>query len=176
MIDDDNEWESLVNYRIQSGTGTTSAYFKVFDHNGTEILADSGMAFYGFDGNNTYIVNLTGNIFGRRLNYDSWLFRTNISTESPKTLAKAKSIQQSPMQIYGLPGGDYRVTLTPSSGNQINFQMFDLLGRCVFDKQIENLNRPVSFTVPEGNVPNSPFIAKFNDGNNSIVKKQIPVK
>jgi hypothetical protein len=171
MLDDDIEWESLVTYRKQSVAGL---FFKVFDHDGTEILADSGPAFYGFDGNNTYIVMLTGNIF--RLNYDTWRFRTNISSESPKTLSKTKSIQSSPMQIYGLPGGDYRVTLSPSSGNQINFQMFDLLGRCVFDKQIENLNRSVSFTVPEGNVPNSPFIAKVNDGNNTVVKKQIPVK
>ncbi|HEX2956890.1 MAG TPA: hypothetical protein VHO70_08655 [Chitinispirillaceae bacterium] len=172
MVDDDDGWEALVNYHSENNTNYK---FIVYEEDGTVLLADSGSALYGFDGNNTYVVQW--NILNtRHITYDSWRFRTNISAESPKSLAKTKSIQQSPMQIYGLSGGDYRVTLSPSSGNQINFQMFDLLGRCVFDKQIGNLNRPVTFTVPEENVPNSPFIAKVNDGNNSVVKKQIPVK
>jgi hypothetical protein len=174
MLDNDASWETIVNYGVKDNNGTYNRLFKIFDDDGTELLADSGYARYGFDGNNTYVVTYYGGFDKFRI--DSWRFRTNISSDSPKTLAKTKTMQSSSMQIYDLPGGDYRVTLTPSSGNQINFQMFDLLGRCVFDKQIENLNRPVSFTVPEGNIPNSPFIAKVNDGNSTIVKKQIPVK
>lgn len=169
MIDDDAGWEAIVNMSKDNGIG-----FFVFDDDGTQLLADSGSAYYGFDGNNTYIVTYSTK-YGNYI-YDSWRFRTNLSVESPKSLAKTKLIQSSPMQIYGLSGGDYRVTLSPSSGNQITFQMFDLLGRCVFDKQIQNLTSPVSFTVPEANVPNSPFIAKVNDGNGSVVKKLIPVK
>jgi hypothetical protein len=173
MLDDDNEWESIVIYEKQSNN---HRFFKAFDHDGTEILADSGHAFYGFDGNNTYIVRFIDNYFGRRFNYDTWRFRTNIASQSPKSLSKTKSTQQSFMQIYGLSDGNYKVSLTPSSGNQVHFQMFDLMGRCVFSKQIENLTKPVSFTVPEGSVPNSPFIAKVKDGNETLYKKQIPVK
>jgi hypothetical protein len=169
IIDDDDGWESIVWY----SKNEIEIYFKVFDDAGDELLADSGRALYAADLNNTFVVTWRPGSFPY---YDSWRFRTNLSSESPKSLAKTKSIQSSPMQIYGLSGGDYRVTLSPSSGNQINFQMFDLLGRCVFDKQIQNLTSPVSFTVPEENVPNSPFIAKVNDGNGSVVKKQIPVK
>jgi len=52
MVDDDDGWETLLNCddRVR-----TKRYFKVLDDDGTELLADSGYARYGFDGNSTYI-------------------------------------------------------------------------------------------------------------------------
>jgi hypothetical protein len=82
MLDDDGGWESIVNYSIVTNDNIINPkladFFKVFDNDGTELLADSGRAYYGFDGNNTYVItwnNPYGNSF-----YDSWRFRTNIST------------------------------------------------------------------------------------------------
>jgi hypothetical protein len=169
MIDDDVGWESIVNYHWYKDNIACNK-FKVFDDNGTELLSDSGNGAYGFDGKNTYIVSCTD------YHIKSWRFRTNIMNTSSSSLAKTKAVQSSPMQIYGLSGGDYRVTLSPSNGNQLSFQMFDLMGRCVLSKQINNLTSPVSFIIPENNVPKSPFIAKVNDGNQSFYKKQIPVR
>lgn len=171
MVDDDDGWETLLNC---DDLVRNKQYFKVLDDDGTEMLSDSGFAYYGFDGNSTYVTTCQQGL--KIYNYDSWRFRTNIMSPSNQPLAKTKSSQALPMQIYGLTGGDYRVTLSPSNGNQMNFQMFDLIGRCVFSKKIDNPTSPVTFTVPAGNVPNSPFIAKVNDGNGSFYKKQIPVK
>jgi len=43
-------------------------------------------------------------------------------------------------------------------------------------KQINNITSPQSFMIPESDVPNSPFIAKFSDKNSSVYKKEIPVR
>ena len=170
MIDDDDSWESIVLYYPLGKY--EERYYKVFDHDGTELLADSGSAFYGFDGNSTYVINYKG-----RDDYmtDSWRFRTNLASSSP-SLPKTRAATPGLMRIYGQNDGNYRVTLSPSSGNQINFQMFDLLGKCVFSKKINNLTTPQSFVVPGSNVPQSPFIAKVSDKNGSNCKKQIPVR
>jgi hypothetical protein len=170
MIDDDAGWESIINYTLYTDNGYHSYDFKVFDDSGAELLSDSGRGVYGFDGNSTYVVK-----YGD-YHIKSWRFRTNIMNTSAPSLAKTKVVQTSPMQVFGLSGGDYRVTLSPTNGNQINFQMFDLMGRCLLTKQIDNITSPVSFIIPENSVPKSPFITKVNDGNQSFYKKQIPVR
>jgi hypothetical protein len=169
MIDDDAGWESIVNYNSYSGDSRIFG-FKVFDDNGTVLLSDSGSGVYGFDGNSTFVV------IYNNYHIKTWRFRTNIMNSSAPSLAKTKVVQTSPMQVFGLSGGDYRVTLSPTNGNQNNFQMFDLMGRCLLTKQIDNITSPVSFIIPENSVPNSPFITKVNDGNQSFYKKQIPVR
>ncbi len=55
-------------------------------------------------------------------------------------------------------------------------QLFDLVGRCIFSKQIDNISQHVSFTIPESNLPQTPFIAKVSNSNGSVVKKEIIVK
>jgi hypothetical protein len=173
LVDDDASWESIINYRKESVSDLSIKTFKVFDDDGTELLADTLNAYYGFDGNSTYIIACNGE--RQNFSYDSWRFRTNIASSS-SSLAKAQAVSTGLMRIYGQDDGNYRVTLSPSSGNQVNFQMFDLLGRCVFSKQINNITSPQSFTIPESNIPNSPFIAKVSDKNGSLYKKQIPVR
>ena len=55
IIDDDPSWESLVSYWMYNNDSTeTIYYYKVFDHDGTELLSGSGLASYGYDGNSTY--------------------------------------------------------------------------------------------------------------------------
>jgi hypothetical protein len=166
MLDEDANWESIVQYMSPEGFYIS----KVFDDDGTELLSDSSALYYGFDGNSTYV---TGGYFDYY--FKAWRFRTNIASSSP-SLAKSQAMSPGLMTIYGQDNGNYRVTLSPSSGNQVNFQMFDLLGRCVFSKQINNITSPQTFTIPESNVPNSPFIAEATDKSGSYYKKQIPVR
>ncbi|MBN1576940.1 MAG: hypothetical protein JW913_10325 [Chitinispirillaceae bacterium] len=50
------------------------------------------------------------------------------------------------------------------------------MGRLIFTKTIDDLTRPVSFTVPSDNVPRTPFLAKLRDGSGSKVRREIPVR
>lgn len=173
MLDIDDGWESIVNYSLFDNYVDTS-FFKVYDDDKTELLADNGIVSYGFDGKNTYV------LVGSHIRFSSshikaWQFRTNIQNSSSQNLAK-KAASQSPIQIIGHSGGDYRVTLSPTNGNQIDFQMFDLMGRCVFARKINNLISPVTFTVHENIIPASPFITKVSDGENNYYKRQVPVR
>jgi hypothetical protein len=170
MLDEDDGWESMVGYRNEE----KKEFFKIYDDNGTELMSDAGTPYYGNDFNCTYIIRRPE--LGSNLDIDVWRFRTNISINTPKSLSKTKAAQTSFMYIQGLSDGNYKVSLSPSSNNQVQFQMFDLMGRCIFSKQLENLKSPVTFTIPESNVPNSPFIAKVKDGNETLYKKQIPVR
>jgi hypothetical protein len=72
--------------------------------------------------------------------------------------------------------GSYRVTLEPTSGGKTQMQLFDLVGRCIFSKQIDDISRSVLFTIPESSLPQTPFITKVSNSNGSIVKKEIIVK
>lgn len=80
------------------------------------------------------------------------------------------------MRLFGMPDGGYRVSLLPSTGGQTELQLFDIAGRCVFTKMLESVKSPMSFTIPENNIPNSPFIAKVRNGAGSYVQKQVPVR
>jgi len=170
MLDEDSNWESIVQYRLDT---TDLICSKVFDDDGTELLSDISRLNYGIDGKNTYVVSDYNSNYGK-YSLKAWRFRTNIASAYP--LAKSQATSPGLMTIYGQDNGNYRVTLSPSSGNQVNFQMFDLLGRCIFSKQINNITSTQTFTIPESNVPNTPFIAKVKDKKEVVYKKQIPVR
>jgi hypothetical protein len=172
FINSDSNWECLVNYS-ENKPFQPKHQFILFDHSGNQLLSDNGTAYFGFDGLNTYVYASSGNLnylADFTFSYKVWRFRTNISSSSPK-LSKSQVSTPGLMKIYGQENGNYRVTLSPSSGNQVRFQMFDLLGRCVFSKQINNITSPQTFTIPEANVPKSPFVAKVTDGNGSVCRK-----
>jgi len=168
FIDSDSRWESIVRY----SDGTTDR-FKVFDDDGTELLAGEGADVgYGFDGINTYVTVLVNRI---PFSMKTWRFRTDFaSSGSPQMAKKAYSVPL--MQIYGLSNDAYRVTLTPESGNRLHFQIFDLLGRCTYSRTIGNISEPASFILSKEEVPETPFIAKTSNGKSATAKKVIPVR
>ena len=129
--------------------------------------------YLGFDGNNTYVC-LRNTDYA--LTFKAWRFRTDITSAAPPALAKSTSSHGPlPMMTFG-PAGDYRVSLQPAGGGKTSLQMFDLLGRCIFTKTIDDLTRPVSFTVPAGNVPRTPFVARVRDENGASMQREIPVR
>jgi hypothetical protein len=80
------------------------------------------------------------------------------------------------MMTFGASTGEYRVSLQPAGGGKTSMQLFDMIGRTIFTKIIDDITRPVTFTVPQDNVPRTPFIAKFQDENGLTVQKKIPVR
>jgi len=105
MIDGDSDWETLVNYYRSDNIEDREYYFKVFDNDGTELLSNSGQAFYGSDGNSTFVIKYQQNFSSTEPWMDTWRFRTNISF-SP-TLSKTKASPPGIMQIYGQDNGSY---------------------------------------------------------------------
>jgi hypothetical protein len=170
FIDEDAEWESIVDYHLPQDTRNL---FKVLDGNGVVLLSDTGSGRYGFDGQNTYVVTQSESAL--KTTVKAWRFRTNVSVASPNTLAKSASAIPHAMMTYG-PTGDYRVTIAPTGGGKTSVQVFDMLGRTVFSKNIDNIISPVSFTIPERGLPQSPFIAKVKDEKGMVVKREIPIK
>lgn len=147
--------------------------FKVFDDDGTILLSDSGVPNYGFDGQNTYVV--AGNVDNETpLKIRSWRFRTNVTASAP-SLRKTTAATM-PMTIYGPISDNLRIKLLPTGSNRTTVQLFDLMGRCIFSKEVGKLTSPVTFTVPENNVPQSPFITRLENGDGSFVKKRLPVR
>jgi hypothetical protein len=171
FLDNDPGWELLALFN--STLSSKLPHFILFDDDGTEVLSDEGIAKLGFDGQNTYVVKGSMN-YGNTIK--SWRFRTNINPSGGSLLKKSASTTAPMMMTYGMPDGGYRVTLAPSSGGTTQMQMFDLAGRCLFSKQIENVTRPVSFIVPENNVPQTPFITKVSNSSGAAVKKELIVK
>jgi hypothetical protein len=172
FIDNDPEWEILANLRNFT---TDELHFSLFDDDGTELISDGGSAYLGFDGYNTYTIAQKGD-FNDLFTIKSWKFRTNINQSGGSLSKKSASTAAPVMMTYGMPDGRYRVTLAPSSGGTTQMQMFDLAGRCLFSKQIENITQPVSFIVPDNNVPQTPFITKVSNGSGVTVKKELLVK
>jgi hypothetical protein len=161
LIDNDDGWEYLA--ILMDGT------FEVWDDNGKKLLSDSGEACYGYDGQNTYVFTENYNEMSAKV----WKFRSNVSAQSP---GLAKSTSSTPAPIMSLtPSGNFRVSLQPASGGT-SVQIFDMLGRQVFGKIIQDIKTPTSFVIPSKNVPSSPFIAKVNNSNGSFFKANIPVR
>jgi hypothetical protein len=165
FIDADQDWECLVKdiISLKSFNG-----FKVLDNDGTELLADTGNCYYGYDGQNTYVLDPRVN------GCKAWRFRANVSSASPNGLTKTAAMPHA-MMTFG-PTGDYRIRLAPSSGGKTSVSLFDMLGRCVFSRDIGNLTSPVNFTIPENNVPPSPFITKVQNEKGAVLRKEIPVR
>jgi hypothetical protein len=80
------------------------------------------------------------------------------------------------MTIYDPTNDNLRIKLIPSGSNQTTVQLFDLMGRCLFSKQVGKLTSPVTFTVPEGNVHQSPFITRVENDDGAYLKKRLPVR
>ena len=165
FLDDDLGWEFVVDYQ---DTINDNYSFKVIDDNGSILLSDNDWATYGFDGQNTYVFAQSPNL----LSFKVWKFRSNISPAS-HPLSKTSSTP-GPIMAY-MPSGDFRVSLQPvSSGTSL--QIFDMLGRQVFSKNIHNIREPTSFIIPSYSMPNTPFVARVNNDNGSFVKKGVPVR
>jgi hypothetical protein len=169
FIDEDADWECIENYRNYPETFLHSV---VLDADGTVLLSDTGSRSirYAYDFQNTYVYRQVGDY-----SYKYWRFRTNVSSSSPNALSKTAGSFPHAMMAYG-PTGDYRIRLAPAGGGKTSVQLFDMLGRNVFSKNIDNITSPVTFTIPENNVPQSPFIAKVKDEKGVSIKREIPVK
>jgi hypothetical protein len=171
FIDNDPGWEVLAVF-YKPLNGSTIIQFTLYDDDGSIVISEEGNAYLGFDGNSTFVV--TG--YPSNLTFKSWRFRTNISPSGGSTLKKTTSGIAPIMMTYGMSDGNYRVTLEPTSGGKTRMQLFDLVGRCIFSKQIDNISQLVSFTIPESSLPQTPFITKVSNSNGSVVKKEILVK
>jgi hypothetical protein len=164
FIDSDTGFECIV---IYVNTTNEKSLFNVIDESGDVLLSDSGSATYGNDGKNTYVVRCFDSY-----SYKVWKFRSNIAPAS-HPLSKTTA-SPGPMMAY-LPSGDLRVSLQPVSiGTSI--QIFDMLGRQIFQKSIQNIRERTSFIIPSTSMPNSPFVAKVNNNNGTFVKKEIPIR
>lgn len=152
FIDNDDEWEYIVNKEMPSS-------FSVIDDDQSVLLSGSGNVDYGFDGENTYVLDrYAPNPSFPEIEQKVWRFRTNVASNAPPSLSKSTTSPLHPIMTYGLTG-NYRVSLAPSGEGKTTLQLFDMLGRCIFARQIDNITKPVTFTVPEERVPRSPFVA-----------------
>jgi hypothetical protein len=176
FIDNDPQWECIVWYRGSSYCGTYPAidYFKVFDNDGTVLLSDTGSAYYGLAGQNTYVFRVMYDCNSVR-KFKAWRFRTNVSSASPGGLAKSAGSIPHAMMAFG-PSGDYRITLAPASGGKTSVTLTDMLGRQVFSREVGNLTSPVTFTIRETGVPPTPFVAKVRNEKGTVAKREIPVR
>ena len=168
FIDEDDGWECIINDPYETGREK----FYLVDNDGTQILSGTGKVAYGFDGKNTYVFQRD---VSSSFNYKVWRFRTNITSASQPALTKSVASGPLPMMTFGA-AGDYRISFEPSGGGRTTVQLFDMLGKQVFMKTIDDITRPVSFTIPESDMPRTPFIAKVRDGKGSTVRREIPVR
>jgi hypothetical protein len=169
FLDEDIGWEFIINYY---DTVNNSESFKVIDETGTVLLSDENYASYGFDGQNTYVFAYQRFPENRYASHKVWKFCSNISSAS-HPLSKASS-SPGPMMAY-MPSGDFRVSLQPVTGGT-SIQIFDMLGRQIFQKSIQNIREPTSFIIPSSGMPNTPFVTRVNNNNGSFTKKGIPVR
>lgn len=168
FVDEDANFECIVNYYVSISENNVSfVLFKLLSEDGNQILSDSGYAGYGFDGQNTYLIS---NVNG--CSWKTWKLRSNISYTS-RPLSKKSSPTIGPMMTY-MPSGDFRVSLQPVAGGT-SVQIFDMLGRQIFRKDVRNIREPASFIIPSSSLPHSPFVARVNNTNGSYVKKETPV-
>jgi len=167
IIDADSDWECIFDYN----KNYTSKYYLV-DDDGRVILSSDKRMYFAADGNSTYVTenSFSGNITPHKV----WRFRTNLAQSSAPQLAK-KSNAPLPMMVFGA-GGNYNISLQPAGAGKTSVQLFDFLGRVVFDKTIENITKPVTYTIPEKSLPQTPFVAKVKNGDVTAVKKEIPVR
>ena len=171
FIDDDAGWEYIGSWLDRESSILKST---VFDENGNELLYDSGGAFYGYDGQNTYVCYYTMDQVETR-NYKVWRFRTNVTSSVPQNLSKASSARlQRPIITY-CSSGNYRVSLKPVSGGKTSVQICDLMGRLTFSKVFDELKETTTFTVPTGNVPQTPFITRATNENGQSVQATLPL-
>ena len=168
ILDNDLGWEYIAFFTDTTNYESTINTFKVIDDNGVMMLSDSGTAYYGYDGINTYVVSSIGGGIPSKI----WKFRSNVSAQAPLAKSAAAGIQ--PMMAL-MPSGDFHVSLQPAAGGT-SVQIFDMMGRQVFNKTIQNINKPTSFNIPSSKLPNCPFISQVSNSNGTFAKKSIPVR
>jgi hypothetical protein len=160
--------------------------FLLVDDDGSTILSDICQDPYndtlryasnfGFDGNSTYLcVEKSKGTNPSPSPYKLYRFRTNISPTKPQSLSK-KAAGPNTMMFFGPSAGDYRISLLPSGGGKTSVQLFDMMGRQVFESQVDDITRPFSITIPAEQTSRTPFITRVRDKNGSVVKKEIPVR
>jgi hypothetical protein len=172
IINSDQNWEYIINYTKKEDYYRESQMFKVADYKGNIILADSGIASYGYDGKSTYVfVNKSDATY---FSYKTWRFRTDAAMFT-QSLAKTVNTTTAPMMSL-MPTGDFRVALQPTTNGETSIQIFDMLGKQIFSQTIQNINSPKSFIVPSSGIPRSPFIAKVKSGDETFTKKEIPIR
>ncbi|MBN1600601.1 MAG: hypothetical protein JW915_03280 [Chitinispirillaceae bacterium] len=175
IFDTDDGWEIFFQNRagalVIDDDGTTLFRY------GDGIVNDTDSNWYysafGFDGNSTYICIEARGITNYA--YKLYRFRTNISPTKPYSLSK-KAAGPNTMMFFGASAGDYRISLLPSGGGKTSVQLFDMMGRQVFESQVDNITRPFSITIPAEQTSRTPFITRVRDKNGSVVKKEIPVR
>jgi hypothetical protein len=168
FIDNDTGWECIVNY--YDASKNYAEHFKVFDGNGSLLLSDTGLGTYGFDGFSTYVVQRP-----MSMQIKAWRFRSAVSVASPGPLAKTAAGASRAMMTFGM-NGDYQIRLAPADGGKTSVKVFDMLGRNIFTKYIDEVRSPVTLTIPESGLPHTPFIAKVQDEMGVTVKREVPIK
>ena len=173
FIDNDDGWEFIYHYIKKDSETSSVSVFSVFDDDNTVLLSDTGGAMYGFDGNSTYVFTRGEPWYHTQ---KIWRFRTNVSSASSPALSKSAASGKMSFMAYGPTAGNYRVRLEPSGNGATSMQLIDMLGRCVFSRQFGNITEPLTFTIPENSMPRTPFVARVQDGKESYVKREIPVR
>jgi hypothetical protein len=165
-LDNDSGWECILNYVDTSAGNYTADRFKVIDDNGTQLLADNGLASYAFDGSNSYVRSFT------RPNYKTWRFRTGVQGVAKSLAKNAAEIQPG----YSFePTGALNINFQPLGNGQTSIQLMDLLGRVVYSGVLPK-GFAGNLTIPETSLPKSPFISKVTTNNKDYVRKLIPVR
>jgi hypothetical protein len=171
FVDNDDGWDYIINCYNRT---TDVKSFNLFDENGNILLSDCGEAFYGFDGENTYVSSICyNNSSSVATTLKTWRFRTNITTSlSQGGLAKRTTGQPNQIMYFGV-AGDLRVNLQPVGGGKTSIQLFDMLGKQVYSKTIENITQPISFIISSDQVPHSPFISNIENEHYAFQRKMI---
>jgi len=174
FVDADLGWEYIAGFQdtgYSSPTYPDTPYVSLVDDNNTVLLSQKGYGFsfaFGNDAQNTYCY-----LFQNGQIAKTWRLRTGISLTQP--LAKS-AVSASPATIFMPPSSSsMRVSLSPSSSGT-SIEMFDMLGKLVFSKNMSAIKSPTTFTIPTSGLPRSPIISKIENSNGRFIEKILPIK
>jgi hypothetical protein len=141
IIDADEGWECL------ASTNWIYGRFTLFDDDGSKLLSDTGTAFYGFDGKDTYVIAQYS--FPDRyatMKYKSWRFRTNIAPPQSPSLPKRTSSFPQTMMTFGQTE-NYQIALKPGDGGEMSVRIFDRTGGLLYEKTIDDITKARRDTI-----------------------------
>jgi hypothetical protein len=112
IIDADEGWECL---QVRSS-------FTLFDDDGSQLLSDSGFAFYGFDGKDTYVITThsPGDVYFGPLAWKCWRFRTDIAAAQPGSLQNKTVSFPQPMMAFG-QAGNFQISLCREAADRLRY-------------------------------------------------------
>ena len=168
FVDADDEWEYIVNIYCVEGK-----HFPVHEEDGTLLLEDFNTASFRYDGKSTHTIQEAW--LNSLFNYKYWRCRTLPASSSTPALAKTAASGPLLLMTFGA-AGDYRISFEPANGGKTTVQLFDMLGKLIFAKTIDEIRKPVSFTISGSDVPRTPFLAKVRDNNGTTVRRELPVR